>query len=272
MKKIALTLVPAAIMLAATSVMSAELSLLRSFTHPGPSGLAYDDRYCGIWVANESRKVSLISPWGDEILTFDATLSRVDAIDMEGETLVLSDGNGTYLRVTRDGVPLGEPFRLASFLMDTDGLYIDPATHDLWVADDTLSEVVQLAADGTVKLRIKGKALRVPMLEPQGVTRDPDSGHILVVDDADATDSLFEFTPEGELLDVIPLGSSGYDAEGITIQPETGTVFIAYDDGDRIAAFSYEPTSPIAVSSLDPGLGGCAISMLPGALPDPQHG
>ncbi|WP_138466493.1 hypothetical protein [Poseidonocella sp. HB161398] len=212
----------------------------------------------------------LITPWGDEIMSFEAGLSRVDAIAIDGEDLVLSDGNGLYQRVDRGGQPTGDPFRLASILMDTDGLYVDHETGDYWVADDSIAQLVRVAADGTVMQRVDGASQSAPLMEPQGITRDPRSGHFLVVDDADASDSLFEFNAAGQLLDVIPLAEGGYDAEGITVQPDTGTVFIAYDDGDMIAAFTYEPTGdddipPMAASAED--LGGCVLSGLPLSVP-----
>ncbi len=267
MTKISAIVAPAlALLTAAVPAVSAELTLLRSFSYSGPSGLTYDARYCGIWVASESRHVVLISPWGDEIMSFEANLSRVDAIAIDGDDLVLSDGNGLYQRVDRGGQPHGEPFRLASILMDTDGLYVDHDTGDYWVADDSIAQLVRVSSDGTVMQRVDGASQASPLMEPQGITRDPRSGHFLVVDDADASDSLFEFNAQGQLLDVIPLAMGGYDAEGITIQPDTNTVFIAYDDGDMITAFTYEPTGdddipPMAASADDPG--GCVLSGLP---------
>lgn len=255
-------------LLVASTGWSAELSLLRNFKHPGPSGLSYDDHYCGIWVANETRTIRLITPWGEEISSFQAPLSRVDAIAIDGDALVLSDGNGLYQRVDRNGQVLSEPFRLAGILMDTDGLYFDPITHDYWVADDTVAQVVRVSADLKILQVIDGASQTPILMEPQGVTVDPISGNILVVDDADASDSLFEFSPDGRLLDVIPLALGGYDAEGITLQPETSTLFVGYDDGDMIAAFHYEPTVSAELVVNVSQLSGCIISSLPQTMGD----
>lgn len=256
-----------ATLLAATSCWSADLSLLHAFSHPGPSGLAYDDQYCGIWVANETRTIKLITPWGDEIMRFEAELSRVDAIAIEGNELILSDGNGLYQRVDRMGTVKTEPYRLSGFLMDTDGLFVDNTTHDYWVADDSIAKLVRVSGDGTISQTLDGATQTPQLMEPQGITIDPVSGNLLVVDDADASDSLFEFSAEGELLDVIPLALGGRDAEGITVQPDTSTVFVAYDDGDMIAAFQYEPTLTANNFNDDPQPSGCVISALPEALP-----
>ncbi|MGB0905420.1 MAG: hypothetical protein ACPGVJ_11040, partial [Mangrovicoccus sp.] len=174
----------------ATAAPAANLSVLRSFDIAGPSGLAYDAEHCAIWVANESKTVTLITPWGFELRSFVAELPRVDAIAIQGDHLVLSDGNGTYQRVSREGQSLGDPYRLAGYLSDTDGLFFDNETSDYWVVDDSVAELVRIAVDGTITQRLEGALLPTQLMEPQGVTRDPISGNILVVDDADASDSL----------------------------------------------------------------------------------
>lgn len=264
-----------AALLAASASWSADLSLLRTFSHPGPSGLAYDDRYCGLWVANETRTIRLITPWGDEIMQFESELSRVDAIAMEHDDLILSDGNGLYQRVDRMGTVLSDPYRLSGILMDTDGLFVDTKTRDYWVADDSIAQLVRVSGDGTISQTLDGATQTPQLMEPQGITIDPISGNLLVVDDADASDSLFEFSADGGLLDVIPLAMGGYDAEGITIQPDTGTVFVAYDDGDVIAAFRYTPSVSMSVQlvSEEPMPSGCVVSSLPApAIATPPQG
>lgn len=245
---------------------AAELTLVRSFEMPGPSGLAYDGLYCGIWVANETQDVVLVNLYGDEIRRFTADLNRVDAIAIQGDALLLSNGNGTYQKVDRDGTALTAAYRLSSLLSDTDGLFFDDQTHDYWVADDSLSQLLRVRADGQVTQRVHGRHQSPQMMEPQGITRDPVSGNILAVDDADASDSLFEFSPDGRLLDVISLEFAGLDAEGITVQPDTQTLFVAFDDGDAIGVFQYTATA----NGLPPGVPGpstCMVSALPVAKP-----
>ncbi|MEM8555141.1 MAG: hypothetical protein AAGF71_10010, partial [Pseudomonadota bacterium] len=270
MLRFAITVVPAFALLLSLPAWSAELTLLRTFDSRGPSGLAYDDRFCGIWIANETRSIKLVTPYGDEIMGFESNLSRVDAIAIQENHLVLSDGNGLYQQVDRMGNELGAPYRLSGALVDTDGLFVDSTTNDYWVADDSIAALVRISHDGKVSQRIEGAEQAMPLMEPQGVTRDPVSGNLLVVDDADASDSLFEFSAEGELLDVIPLAMGGRDAEGITIQPETKTLFIAYDDGDVVAAFRYSPTisDDTHLASTTPG--GCVLSSLEPATDLPR--
>ncbi|MCV6597660.1 MAG: hypothetical protein OIF40_11340 [Mangrovicoccus sp.] len=257
-----------ALMIAISSSASfaADLYLVRSFKAPGPSGLAYDPEYCGLWVVNETREVVLMNLWGNEIRRFTAELGRVDAIALEGEDLLLSDGNGTYQKVTREGGAKSRPYRLSNQLFDTDGLFFDAQTRDYWVADDTMSQLLRVRADGQVTQRVYGQDQNPQMMEPQGITRDPHSGNILAVDDADASDSLFEFAPDGRLLDVISLEFAGLDAEGITVQPETQTIFVAFDDGDMIAAFQYVAT-PNGLPPAPLGPGRCMVSQAPIAEP-----
>lgn len=245
---------------------AADLSLVRSFEMPGPSGLAYDGLFCGLWVVNETRNVVLINLHGHEIRRFEAELGRVDAIAIEGNALLLSDGNGTYQKVDREGTALTQPYRLSSVLLDTDGLYFDDQTSDYWVADDTMSQLLRVRADGQITQRVYGSQQSPQMMEPQGITRDPVSGNILAVDDADASDSLFEFSPDGRLLDVISLEFAALDAEGITVQPDTQTIFVAFDDGNTIAAFQYVPSDNGLAPAL-PGPGTCMISALPPGTP-----
>jgi hypothetical protein len=125
-----------------------------------------------------------------------------------------------------------------------------------------MSQLLRVRANGEITQRVYGVQQNPPMMEPQGITRDPVSGNILVVDDADASDSLFEFSPDGRLLDVISLQFAGLDAEGITVQPDTQTLFVAFDDGDTIATFQYIP-SP---NGLPPALPVAATCMISGLM------
>lgn len=242
-----------------------ELELVRTFEADGPSGLTYDRTYCGLWVANETRTVRMTDPWGNEVRSFEAPLHRVDAIAVTEDGLILSDGSGLYQKVDRDGRPLTEPFRLSAALRDTDGLYFDGATQDYWVADDTAAEIVQIGADGVTRQRLIGYMLQPQLMEPQGVTVDPVHGTVLVVDDADASDSLFEFSPDGQLLSVTSLEFAGYDAEGITVNAEGSQLFVAFDDGHTIAVFDYTPSTIAQLG--DPLPSACVISALESERP-----
>lgn len=229
--------------LAAQTAPAADLALLRSFSFEGPSGLAYDPSLCALWIANETREVVLVNLWGEELSRFTSVLPRVDAIAVAGDDLLLSDGSGTYHRVSRTGAEVAAPFQLPIALKDADGLFFDDDTQDIWITDDSASLVARVRADGRIRQRVDGLSQDPPLAEPQGLTRDPASGNILVVDDADGSDSLFEFSASGALLDVVPLAAGGlHDAEGISIQPDTSTVFVAFDLGNAVAVYRYGPS------------------------------
>jgi DNA-binding beta-propeller fold protein YncE len=91
-------------------------------------------------------------------------------------------------------------------------------------------------------MEVRGEALATPMLEPQGVARDPLSGNVLVVDDNEGLNAIFEFAPDMTLLSVTPLSDYGWDAEGIAVHAQTGTLYVGFDSGQRIAVFDYLPT------------------------------
>ena len=91
------------------------------------------------------------------------------------------------------------------------------------------------------------------MTEPQGVALDPLSGNILVVDDNEGLNAIFEFAPDLALLSVTPLSDHGRDAEGIAVHAQTGTLYVGFDSGQRIAVFDYLPTRGEGAAPFDQG-------------------
>jgi hypothetical protein len=203
--------------------------------------LAYDAVVCGVWVADESAEIALITPFGREIRRFDSGLRSVRSLTAEEDGLLLADGWGGFKRVTRDGAPIAGRFNLAETLVDTEGLHRDADGSYLVVEDDP-SRLLRIAPDGAVLMELWGDAFEPPMTEPQGVTRDPYSGNILVVDDNEGLNSLFELAPDGRVLSVTPLSPWGRDAEGVALQPETGVLFVGFDSGRALAIFDWAPS------------------------------
>ncbi|WP_424990658.1 hypothetical protein [Fluviibacterium sp. S390] len=247
---------------------AAELTFVRSFPFPGPSGLAFDPLFCALWVANETEEIAQLTLWGAPLRRFRSDLSRVDALAVTDTHLLLSDGSGRFQEIYRDGTARGAPFRLTRDFSDIDGVYVDAARDEIWITDDARAQVLRLEAGGGLLARIDGTTLTPPMLEPQGLTRDPGTGYLLVVDDADALDSLFEFDATGRLLDVIPLATSAYsDAEGVTLAPEAGLVFVAFDAGNTIVTYDYSPTLPATRSPEGRAADPCSVSGPPRTPP-----
>ena len=220
--------------------------------------IAYDPLVCGIWVASESREIVLLSTFGKELRRFETGMNMVRSLTVEEDGILVANGWGEFRRIDRDGRPIDTPFRLSETLYDTEGLHRDADGSYLVVEDDP-SRLLRVAPDGTVLMELFGDNFDPPMTEPQGVTRDPYSGNILVVDDNEGLNSLFELAPDGRVLSVSPLSEFGRDAEGVALQPETGTLYVGFDGGAALAIFDWMPTEITIDTPLERGPD-CAFS------------
>lgn len=214
--------------------------------------IAYDALVCGIWVANESNEVVLLSTFGKELRRFDTGMRSVRSLTVDEDGILIASGWGECRRLDRDGRPIDSPFRLSETLYDTEGLQRD-ADGSFLVVEDDPSRLMRIAPDGTVLMELFGDRFDPPMTEPQGVTRDPYSGNILVVDDNEGLNSLFELAPDGRVLSVTPLSQYGFDAEGVALQPETGTLYVGFDSGQALAIFDWIPTEITIDTPLERG-------------------
>jgi len=214
--------------------------------------IAYDALVCGIWVASESNEVVLLSTFGKELRHFDTGMRSVRSLTVEEDGILIASGWGEFQRLDRDGRPIDSPFRLSETLYDTEGLHRD-ADGSFLVVEDDPSRLMRIAPDGTVLMELFGDRFDPPMTEPQGVTRDPYSGNILVVDDNEGLNSLFELAPDGRVLSVTPLSQYGFDAEGVALQPETGTLYVGFDSGQALAIFDWIPTEITIDTPLERG-------------------
>ena len=220
--------------------------------------MEFDPTFCGLWIANEGPEVILVTLDGLELRRFSSGLPRIKAVTIEGNTLLVADGYGGFQRMDKTGVALGDPFRLPSRFGDTEGITVAPDGTFIIVEDEP-GHILWMTPQGEVTRRINGWDLTPAMTEPQGIARDERTGRLLVVDDWEGTNALFEFTPDGTLLATTPLIAYGRDPEGIAIRAATGTVFIAFDGGARIAAFDYTPTAPV---EMQPSGSDCMFSGL----------
>ena len=240
----------------ATPLAAEELKLSGFYDLNRPASLEYDPAFCGLWIANEGPEVILVTLDGLELRRFGSDLSRIKAVTLEGENLIVADGFGGYQRLSRDGAALGAPFRLGQTRVATEGMTVEEDGTLILVEDDP-ARILWVDPAGHVLREVDGHALNPMMTEPQGIARDPRTGHLLVVDDWEGSNSLFEFDAAGRLLGVVPLIAYGRDPEGIAIRPGANLLFMAFDGGARIAAFDYVPT--VEGKAPDPGAD-CAIS------------
>ena len=251
---------PAMILAALIALPASALELkLSGFYHlDRPASLEYDPAFCGLWIANEGPETILVTLDGLELRRWRSDLFRIKAIALQDNHLVVADGIGNYQKMTKDGQALGPPFELGDSLIATEGMVVLPDGTLVLVEDDP-SRMIWMTPAGNRLKTIHGDTLTPPMTEPQGIARDPRTGHLLVVDDWEGTNSLYEFSPDGTLLGTTPLIAYGRDPEGIAIRAGANLLFMAFDGGARIAAFDYTPTVGLGMALPDPGAD-CAIS------------
>ena len=155
-----------------------------------------------------------------------------------------SDGNGTVdgcIEVFPNGkvrrwLDANEDGKWDTLVIDADGAII--------TVEDDPERLSWSDPDGTVTRVIDTMTLTPPLSEPQGIARDPRTGHLLIVDDWEGTNSLYEFDKDGALLNTASLLEYGNDPEGIAIRPGADELFIAFDSGAKIVSFTYTPTLP----------------------------
>lgn len=247
----------AACLCLALPAQALELRLTDSYQLNRPASLDYDPDFCGLWIANEGPEAILVTLDGLELRRVSSDLRRIKAITLEDRHLLVADGFGAFQRITKDGEALAAPFDISGGWADTEGIAID-ADGTLITVEDDPEWLTWLSPDGDILRRIDTMTLDPPLSEAQGIARDPRTGHLLIVDDWEGTNSLYEFDAEGTLLNTAPLAQYGRDPEGIAIRPGSNQLFIAFDSGAKIAAFDYTPTLPEGAEDL-PVAADCAL-------------
>ncbi|MEM7641207.1 MAG: hypothetical protein AAF366_01615 [Pseudomonadota bacterium] len=216
-----------------------------------PASLDYDPTFCGLWIANEGPEAVLVTLQGEELRRITSDLRRIKAIGIEGDNLIVGDGFGGMQRLTKDGVALGEPFALGGGWADTEGVAVDAEGLLVTVEDDP-ERLSWFTPDGTLVRRVDTMDLDPPLIEAQGIAIDPRTGHMLIVDDREGSNSLYEFNADGTFLSRASLWEYGDDPEGIAIRPGSGQLFVAFDGGAEIVTFDYVPTLPADAAPLPP--------------------
>jgi len=216
-----------------------------------PASLDYDPAFCGLWIANEGPEAILVTLDGLELRRISSDLFRIKAISLEGDALIVGDGAGAFQRLSKDGEALSPPFSIEGGWADTEGITID-ADGTLITVEDDPEYLTWLTPEGEILRRVDTMTLTPPLSEAQGIARDPRTGHLLIVDDLEGSNSLYEFDAEGRLLATASLREFGLDPEGIAIRPGSNQLFIAFDGGGSIASFDYTPTLPEGHEPLPP--------------------
>ncbi|MEM6680422.1 MAG: hypothetical protein AAF675_21355, partial [Pseudomonadota bacterium] len=189
---------------------------------------------------------------GEELRRIRSDMVRIKAIALEGDHLIVGDGFGKLQRLTKDGETLGPPFQLSGGFADTEGIAVAENGHILTVEDDP-ERLSWFSPAGDLKRRLNTLELSPPLSEAQGIAIDERTGHLLIVDDWEGSNSLYEFTADGQLLAQESLIAYGTDPEGIAIRPGSNQLFIAFDSGAQVVTFSYTPTLPPGSAPLPEG-------------------
>ncbi|RDC71786.1 hypothetical protein DLJ49_13075 [Rhodovulum sp. 12E13] len=223
-----------------------QLTLRDSFAFPRPASMEWDPVLCGLWVAVDGPQVFLLTPAGRVIRDIAPGMRVIRSLTVEEDGLLLVDGWGGVQRVTREGETRGAPFRLHPDLRDVEGITRD-ASGDFLLVQDDVSRLFRVSPEGAIRQMREGAAYEPALHEMQGIARDPLTGNLLVVDDNEGLNALVELTPDGaEVISVTPLSEWGHDAEGVAVHAQTGTLYIGFEAGRRIALFDYLPTRPEA--------------------------
>jgi len=241
----------------ATPAVALDLKLRTTFNLNFPSSLDYDPTFCGLWIANEGPEAILVTLDGLELRRVSSDMARIKAISIEGNNLIVADGAGRFQRITKDGDALSAPFQISTNWADTEGIAV-AADGTLITVEDDPEYLTWLSPDGEILKRIDTMTLTPPLSEAQGIAIDPRNGHMLIVDDREGTNSLYEFDADGTLLATAPLREYGIDPEGIAIRPGSNQLFIAFDTGASIASFDYTPTQTEGDAALPTG-GDCMM-------------
>jgi uncharacterized protein YjiK len=243
MRRLAALLLACALALPAPAM---QLTFRDSFDFPRAASMEWDPLLCGLWVAVEGPQVFLLTPGGRVIRDIAPGMRVIRSLTVEEDGLLLADGWGMVQRVTRDGAPRGAPFRLNPGLRDVEGITRD-ASGDFLIVQDDVSRLYRVSPEGAVRAVREGAAYTPALHELQGIARDPLTGNLLVVDDNEGLNALVELSADGaEVISVTPLSDWGHDAEGVAVHAQTGTLYIGFEAGRRIALFDYLPTRPEA--------------------------
>ncbi len=192
--------------------------------------------------------------------------------------------------IVKDGIDIQSP-DLAFMLPTGEGTTYNP-TGIKYTANDTILFVNSVAnnlVEIAPELNDNGDLIvlntidlsKLGTISPSGVELDPLTGNILISDEVDGTNSIYEITSSGDLLGVIDMAALGFeDPEGLALDPMTRTLYVAFDNdsftptgqlvpvnlGNQIVAFEIEddPTKQIGGNGDDILTGGNGDDTLTG--------
>ncbi|MEC4991409.1 MAG: cadherin-like domain-containing protein, partial [Oscillatoria sp. PMC 1068.18] len=254
------------------------LELLDSFEFLSGDGIAFDPTTGNLFIAQTFVNSFFNPTFEADRAVFQVTSDGVEISNFTPEELrtaiglsILPDGNllisdvitGRILEYTPEGeiAPGGIDFAREEFGLDFDGdgaadpgdkspptgVAYNPDTETIFVLDSRGPQIFEFDTDGTLLSTLDLTGITPPGNGgPQGMAIDPLTGNFLIVNDGRTSNgefasTLFEVSSEGELLSTTNLADlTGFiDAEGLTTDPETGELYVVFDNdsgsGDRVA-------------------------------------
>ena len=262
--------------LAAGTASALELTFLNSYEFQNPHGLEFDPTDNSLWVstniADTSGNVFNVNPATGAASSSFAAPQPIPSdpftagIAFRGANLLLTDDEGNFLEVSKAGAQIGAVF---SGPDDIEGLAPDSRTGGLILASSGDEEISFTDLDLSLGSSFNTELLDPAFTDPRGVTYDPLTENLLVVDD---NNTLYEVSRAGVLLMQLPFASilTGVlgIAEGVTLDPVSSILYVAFDgtdtDGGRsqIVRFNYEGTlipEPGTLAVMLTGLAGLVL-------------
>ena len=173
-----------------------------------------------------------------------------------GNLLLVSETNRKVLEVTAAGESVvgGMEFATKPF---TQGITYDAQTDTLWGVEDFSWALQEYGRNGEELRRIDFSKIPIRSLDlTKGLTVDPHTGNFWLVGEGShnsafegATPGLVQMTQDGQVVSWIDLQEHfpaiGTDRpEGVTIDPSTRRLYIAFDRADHMGVFQLPETTP----------------------------
>lgn len=253
-----------------------ELTFQNSYGFENPHGLEFDPTDNSLWVstniADTSGNVFNVDPANGTVNSSFAAPDPVGSdpftagIAFRGPNLLLTNDEGSYLEVTKGGAQVGSAFTGPD---EIEGMANDPVTGGLILTSSNDETILFTDLALSVGSMFKTDALDPAFNDPRGLTYDPLTENLLVVDN---NNTIYEVSRSGVLLMQLPFadvltGVLGI-AEGVALDPASSILYVAFDgtnsDGgpSQIARFRYTGTfipEPGTLALMLTGLAGIVL-------------
>ena len=234
------------------------LMLERIFHFGSASGIDFNPVSGNLFIADGiGQKVDIfeVTPLGEAVSSFSTTgLGNVQGLTFlpNGNLLLPFQGaHATIREYTTTGVAVGTGvnFPTAPDAIDIDGIAYNSLTNTIFAANDDGSTIYEYSLSGLLLSSFRTTDTVARFRDPEGLTINPSNGNLIIASDGDlhpiqpsGSSSLYELTATGLLVNAVqmPALSGLGDPEGVTIDPATRTMFIAFDQQNIVGVFRFK--------------------------------